>query len=392
MRRNYKLNQQLITFTLFISLFLQNCSGFFNTPIDAIEEQNKQPDIQVILDKEFVAEGGHLVSFYQGEKDIKANVKINPLDEKDKFYDEVNVIIEKGIKLDDLVKLDKKTQQKRIQIHFSDEHKGKPKSVVIHKPWLLGGSPDEIIVFLGNPGAGKSTLCNSIFQQVIFNSGLSFGTGMTTEKQEYIYENKLYIDTPGLDDVEKRLKAAIEIEEALKKNNNYKIVFVATLEDARIKPADLQTINTVCDALKDVDFQYGLIFNKIDELTMELIKESGITIESLRKFLQPLHKQPSSIIHLLKDNRIAGRRNMYFNSSDNNREELLKFLNDLPANMIKESEVKSLDVRRFEEKIEEMERSCQQAWREVSELRKTVEIQREEIAELKKDSGGCVLY
>ena len=29
---------------------------------------------------------------------------------------------------------------------------------------------DEIILFCGNPGVGKSTLCNSIFQTAAFNS------------------------------------------------------------------------------------------------------------------------------------------------------------------------------------------------------------------------------
>ncbi len=38
------------------------------------------------------------------------------------------------------------------------------------------------------------------------------------------------IDTPGLSDVKKRERAAIEIEKALKKRGLFKIFFVITLE------------------------------------------------------------------------------------------------------------------------------------------------------------------
>jgi len=49
---------------------------------------------------------------------------------------------------------------------------------------------NEVILFCGNPGVGKSTLCNSIFGEAIFQSGVSLGKGMTTHKQEHIYKNK----------------------------------------------------------------------------------------------------------------------------------------------------------------------------------------------------------
>jgi len=89
--------------------------------------------------------------------------------------------VEPGV---NLAELDKTTQQRRIQIQFSK--KGKPKSIVVHKPWLMGGGVDEVILFCGNPGVGESTLCNSIFQEGIFQSGINLGSGMTTKQQSYI--------------------------------------------------------------------------------------------------------------------------------------------------------------------------------------------------------------
>ncbi len=71
---------------------------------------------------------------------------------------------------------------------------------------------EETIIFLGNKGTGKNSLCNCIFKKYIFNSGVSIGDGLTKEKQEYLYENKLYIDIPALDNnIESEIQNTSEI-------------------------------------------------------------------------------------------------------------------------------------------------------------------------------------
>lgn len=209
---------------------------------------------------------------------------------------------------------------------------------------------NEVIVFLGNPGTGKSTLCNSIFGQAVFKSGISIGTGLTTQKQEYIYENKLYIDTPGLNDVniEMKKQAAKEIEKALKHNNNYKLVFVAMLDQGRIRADDLVTINVICDAIK-ANFEYGIVFNQVSKKFIQKFEKPG------SGYLTKLHKQPSLITILTIDEALDGEANAYFSSRDENREKLLSFLNDLPANRIKENEIDKIDVRDFEERVRKIE-------------------------------------
>jgi len=215
--------------------------------------------------------------------------------------------------------------------------------------------PNEVVVFLGNPGVGKSTLCNSVFGKAVFNSGISVGTGMTIHKQEYMHENKLYIDTPGLRDVEKAEQAALEIEAALKKNNNYKIVFVATLDEGRIRADDLVTINKVCDAIKS-NFEYGLIFNKITKKTVQKIEQTGFAQETLYRYLTPLKKKPALTIILTRDEEIEGEDNMYFQSGDENRRKLLEFINFLNAFRIGENDVRKIDVTNYEEKVKEMKK------------------------------------
>jgi small GTP-binding protein len=224
---------------------------------------------------------------------------------------------------------------------------------------------NEVVVFLGNPGVGKSTLCNSIFGKTIFNSGISAGTGMTEYKQEYTYDNKLYVDTPGLRDIEKSEQAALEIERALKKNSNYKIVFVATLDEGRIRADDLVTINMICSAIK-TNFEYGLIFNKISKKTVKKIKQTGSVEQALYAYLKPLKKKPFLTIILTRDQIIEGEDNMYFQKGGKNIKKLLAFLNSLKAYKIEEKDVKKIDVTDYEEEIKEVNKA-------IDELKKRLE-------------------
>ncbi|MHB9147259.1 MAG: GTPase [Candidatus Amoebophilus sp.] len=377
MKHTYSL--QIIVRILVLCLFLQNCSGFSNAPLNSAKEFN----IQDLLDQEFTAEGGHLVTFYQEQEEIKATVQVTPLDEKDKIYNEVNVVVEKGVELSSLAKLDRKMQQKRIQIQFSEEQKSKPKSVVIHKPWLMGGMK-EVIIFCGNPGVGKSALCNSIFQssKPIFNSGVSILTGMTTNKQEYLHEGKLYVDTPGLADAKTRKKAGKAITEALKHNGNYKIAFVITLEGGRLSPEDVATIETVCEAIQ-VPFEYGLIFNKVTPGIRKKIINMGVesyvnkygigldnNINNLTEqfilnliqlglsdgFLEVFTKKPSSVTMLTRENHMEDEEGEYFSANSPNMKNLLNFLDKLKATEIHESNIIPLDTTDYKKKIEEQEK------------------------------------
>ncbi|ACE05862.1 hypothetical protein Aasi_0451 [Candidatus Amoebophilus asiaticus 5a2] len=220
---------------------------------------------------------------------------------------------------------------------------------------------EGIIVFCGNPGVGKSSLCNSIFQKPVFKSGAMIGKGMTTKEQEFKHVDNLYIDTPGLDDVKLRDKAAEEIEKALKHNDNYKIIFVAMLDSGRIRPADLATVNAVCGAIK-VPFEFGLIFNKV---TPRIIKQ--INQEGLEPYLTTLVKQPISTLILKKDSDMEDEEDVYFPMNSDNRDKLVKFTCRLPGNRILEKDVNRIDITNFQEKVNEIERKYKQ---EIAELSK----------------------
>jgi len=368
---------------------LQNCSGFNDISLNDIKCHNKELNVQAILDKEFAAEGSHLVTFYKQEEELMASIQVNPLDEKDKFYNDIPVIVEKGVDLESLPQLDKNIQQKRIHIKFSQQ--GKPTKIAIHKPWLMGGNR-EVILFCGNPGVGKSTLCNSIFGRKIFESGVSIRTGMTTKKQEYLYEGKLYIDTPGLADSNTRTEAGKEIEEALKQNGNYKVVFVITLKTGRLRLEDIDTINTVCETIR-VPFEYGLVINKINEGVRNQISQKG-----LNSYLESFKKSPYATVILSMDEEIEDEDNMYFKVNSQNRQSLINFLDQLKFNQIRSSDIERLETVDYKIRAHQME---QERRRIQEETRRIEEEHRRRVAELnarvsrlteKRDDGGCTLF
>ena len=161
---------------------------------------------------------------------------------------------------------------------------------------------DEVVLLCGNPGVGKSTLCNSIFGQAVFRSGFSTGSGMTTHAQKHIHEGIMYMDTPGLDDSTMREKAAVEIEKALKQNKGYKIVFVIKPNAGRIQGTDMVTINAVCDAILKTSFEYGLVFNQVPQKSIKKIegseKNKSMIAESLSYYINNLHHL--LCLHLMK--------------------------------------------------------------------------------------------
>ena len=56
------------------------------------------------------------------------------------------------------------------------------------------------ILVVGNPGAGKSTILNTLLQKAQFKSGASLGVGLTFRFDKFQENGITYMDTPGLCD------------------------------------------------------------------------------------------------------------------------------------------------------------------------------------------------
>lgn len=116
--------------------------------------------------------------------------------------------------------------------------------------------------------SGKSTLLNGLLGEAKFEAGKSYGVGLTKVLQLAHVGGHWYGDTPGLDDIAAREKAAKEIEQVLKKDGRYRLVFVCTLSSGRCMSADATTIKLVLESVK-VNVPFGIIFNKLAQEEME---------------------------------------------------------------------------------------------------------------------------
>lgn len=185
---------------------------------------------------------------------------------------------------------------------------------------LLDLSNDGVtnIIFMGNPGTGKSTLLNTIIGDPVFRSGVSYGSGLTTNYDTFHKLGICFGDTPGLDDVITRERAGREINKALKNNGIFKLYFILTTESGRGRPSDLATVKTILDCFDEdlVDkIKYTIIYNKVDvdEDMEEIITNNIPAFDSLK--IKPSDFYCVPRMQSLKGKDVVGEMTSdYFNS------------------------------------------------------------------------------
>merc|ERR1712050_148484 len=123
-------------------------------------------------------------------------------------------------------------------------------------------------------GVGKSTLLNGLTGTKNFASGISVGGGLTDKLQMFEFEGDVYMDTPGLSDIELRKQAAAAINKAMSMGGRFKLFFVITLDAGRVRPVDLTTMKLVLGACSDIPAHngYGIIINKLHKKVMKKLQ------------------------------------------------------------------------------------------------------------------------
>ena len=74
----------------------------------------------------------------------------------------------------------------------------------------------------------------------------------------------MYLDTPGLADINRRIMAAQKITEALRQNGMYQIFFVVSLSAGRIRLEDLKTIWLVLMSTPDIKI-LNILINQLSK-------------------------------------------------------------------------------------------------------------------------------
>ncbi|KAI9341505.1 hypothetical protein BDR26DRAFT_970014 [Obelidium mucronatum] len=144
---------------------------------------------------------------------------------------------------------------------------------------MIAGTQWNVLV-MGNPRIGKSSFLNALLRKnggkAIFEAGLSFGSGLTTELQKVECNNITYVDTPGLADPMFAEKAAREIEKALRLGGIFKLIFFVKQLNGMVACEDVTTINAILGAIKERVW-FGVVVNQIPPVVFSELNNNSVS-------------------------------------------------------------------------------------------------------------------
>lgn len=196
-------------------------------------------------------------------------------------------------------------------------------------------------------------MLNAILGEVVFKSGVKFGSGLTTSLQRQAApDGTVYVDTPGLDDLERRGEAAKEINRMLQcEDGSYKLVFIVTVEAGRIRLTDLTTMKLVLNALPNTkDVPFSIVVNKVSSAMMDKLQNQYDLNELISSFqLGEGYYKPWVVIYpkidLIED---------VDDALHTPAPVLREFLDSLESVVVKSDQVKDIEYDTFEAVYEKL--------------------------------------
>jgi len=232
-------------------------------------------------------------------------------------------------------------------------------------------------VLIGNPGVGKSTFLNGLLMQRKFESGIALGKGLTSVCQKEVDScGNVFIDTPGLSDIKMRRQAAQEIKIALTNGGLFKIFFVITLEEGRIRPDDKTTMKLVLESAP-IGSLYSIIINKLQPEIIEMLNDP----KEKKEFLTLLNEElpPTSSVYLNSfDSTLSAKKNIIPQLAA----DFLEFVFNSPMLLISPSTVKEIKSDNFEAVKELLTRQLEQLKEDNQAMKQAFEKQQKKYKEL----------
>lgn len=241
-------------------------------------------------------------------------------------------------------------------------------------------APSTRILFLGNPGTGKSTLINCLRGRADCKSGISFGDGMTKEASEHVSQDCVFVDTPGLADKEIEVTAAKAITGALKMGGACKLFFFVRLESGRIVSDDLVTIQRVLDTIgrDDLMGNFSVIVNNLTPKAYQTMQEQGEAFQQVTALINSGKYNTCRLLFIPRLDALVEQDDAVTALP----EHVVEFIRDAPVVHLEPNQIAAIDTSDYRAMAESLRNGLEA-------LRRDKTAQQQKIAELHQRFQGA---
>jgi len=202
-------------------------------------------------------------------------------------------------------------------------------------------------------------LLNAVVGEKLFKAGCSDDLGgVTTTFRSEVHDGQIFCDTPGLDDAQRRRKAAKEITNAIRSSHGpTKLIFVLKITSGRLPAVEVLTLKLVLDALTSqevpIGTNFGIICNHLSQRDMARFDgEKGV---ELVKKLLPGGYQTENIVFMPSVPELEDEENA--TAPPKIAARVQEFVQNMTTSEVDVKKVQDVQVDEWERKYQDMEAS-----------------------------------
>ena len=210
-------------------------------------------------------------------------------------------------------------------------------------------------IAIGNHNCGKSSLLNSLAEENLFKSSSILHQ---LEEKTSSKNGDIFIDTPGLDNIEFGDQAGKGTTEIMNKGGELKILFFITLDMGRINLEDVRSMKSVLEAAPDIGKKYGVIFNMISKRIFRDLKTDSIRVDYINVLFSGFPDQKkcdhSNITFFQRISELVDAKDIVVSTDQFKGLDgitLGQYIKEVPTISIKEGSVSSIQYLPYDEEI-----------------------------------------